>query len=204
MKGDMYMDKKSTELLKKMCSILEIVRWSCLISEVLLIGLFLIFVSDKGIYNTIFGSIRIDYLCLIFENDLALNKDKMSVWLPLLFLGIAFLVFIIYKSVKTVEEICSFTINHSPFDKRVSNYITRLAKYIFAGGIVFNIINVCRVIYFKQMINFDLLLNTEYVTRIDFDIRPKISFLLVAALIYLLAYIFRYGEELQKLSDETL
>lgn len=64
------MDKKSAELIKKMCSILEIVRWSCLISEVLLIGLFLIFVSDKGIYNTIFGSIRIDYLQLIFKNDL--------------------------------------------------------------------------------------------------------------------------------------
>lgn len=200
----MYMDKKSAELLKKMCAILEIVRWSCLISEVLLIGLFLIFVSDKGIYNTIFGSIRIDYLQLIFKNDLALNKDKMSGWLPLLFLGIAFLVFIIYKSVKTVEEICSFTINQSPFDKRVSNYITRLAQYIVAGGIVFNILDVCRIIYFKQIINFDVLLNTDYVTQIDFAFHPKISFLIVAALIYLLSFIFRYGQELQRLSDETL
>ena len=198
------MDKKSAELLKKMCSILEIVRWSCLISEVLLIGLFLIFVSDKGIYNTIFGSIRIDYLQLIFKNDLALNKDKMSGWLPLLFLGIAFLVFIIYKSVKTVEEICSITINHRPFDKRVSNYITRLAQYIVAGGIVFNILDVCRIIYFKQIINFDVLLNTDYVTQIDFAFHPKISFLIVAALIYLLSFIFRYGQELQQLSDETL
>lgn len=200
----MYMDKKSAELLKKMCSILEIVRWSCLISEVLLIGLFLIFVSDKGIYNTIFGSIRIDYLQLIFKNDLALNKDKMSGWLPLLFLGIAFLVFIIYKSVKTVEEICSLTIDHRPFDKRVSNYITRLAQYIVAGGIVFNILDVCRIIYFKQIINFDVLLNTDYVTQIDFAFHPKISFLIVAALIYLLSFIFRYGQELQQLSDETL
>ena len=200
----MYMDKKSAELLKKMCSILEIVRWSCLISEVLLIGLFLIFVSDKGIYNTIFGSIRIDYLQLIFKNDLALNKDKMSGWLPLLFLGIAFLVFIIYKSVKTVEEICSLTINYSPFDKRVSNYITRLAQYIVAGGIVFNILDVCRIIYFKQIINFDVLLNTDYVTQIDFAFHPKISFLIVAVLIYLLSFIFRYGQELQQLSDETL
>lgn len=201
----MYMDKKSAELLKKMCSILEIVRWSCLISEVLLIGLFLIFVSDKGIYNTIFGSIRIDYLQLIFKNDLALNKDKMSGWLPLLFLSIAVWVFIIYKSVKTVEEICSFTIiNHSPFDRTVSDYITRLAKYIFAGGIVYNIINVCRIIYSKQIINFDVLLNTDYVTQIDFAFHPKISFLIVAALIYLLSFIFRYGQELQQLSDETL
>lgn len=183
---------------------MEIVRWSCLISEVLLIGLFLIFVSDKGIYNTIFGSIRIDYLQLIFKNDLALNKDKMSGWLPLLFLGIAFFVFIIYKSVKTVEEICSLTIDHSPFDKRVSNYITRLAQYIVAGGIVFNILDVCRIIYFKQIINFDVLLNTDYVTQIDFAFHPKISFLIVAALIYLLSFIFRYGQELQQLSDETL
>ena len=122
-----------------------------------------------------------------------------------MFLSIAVWVFIIYKSVKTVEEICSFTIiNHSPFDRTVSDYITRLAKYIFAGGIVYNIINVCRIIYFKQIINFDVLLNTDYVTQIDFAFHPKISFLIVAALIYLLSFIFRYGQELQQLSDETL
>ena len=198
------MNDKSKDLLKKMCFILKIVRWVCLISVVLLIGLSLFYAFNKDVYNTLFGSIRIDYLQLIFNDDLALNKDKMSMWLPLILLITAIFIFIIYKSIQTIESICTIAMDHTPFDVRVSNHIKKLAKYILAGGIVFNILEVCRVMYFKQIINFDLLFNTKYVTQINFDIRLHLSFLIFSALIYLLSYIFRYGQELQQLSDETL
>ena len=204
MLGGNIMNDKSKDLLKKMCFILKIVRWVCLISVVLLIGLSLFYAFNKDVYNTLFGSIRIDYLQLIFNDDLALNKDKMSMWLPLIFLITAIFVFIIYKAVQTIESICTIAMDHTPFDVRVSNHIKKLAKYILAGGIVFNILEVCRVMYFKQIINFDLLFNTKYVTQINFGIRIEFSFLIFAALIYLLSYIFRYGQELQQLSDETL
>lgn len=198
------MNDKSKDLLRKMCFILEIVRGACLISVALLIGLSLFYAFNKDVYNTLFGSIRIDYLQLTFNDDSALSKDKMSIWLPLIFLITAIFVFIIYKAVQTIESICTITMNHTPFDVRVANHIKKLAKYILAGGIVFNILEVCRVLYFKQILNFDLLFNTKYVTQINFDIRLHLSFLVFAALIYLLSYIFRYGQELQQLSDETL
>ena len=204
MLGGNIMNDKSKDLLKKMCFILKIVRWVCLISVVLLIGLSLFYAFNKDVYNTLFGSIRIDYLQLIFNDDLALNKDKMSMWFPLIFLITAIFVFIIYKAVQTIESFCTIAMDHTPFDVRVSNHIKKLAKYILAGGIVFNILEVCRVMYFKQIINFDLLFNTKYVTQINFGIRLHLSFLVFAALIYLLSYIFRYGQELQQLSDETL
>lgn len=204
MLGGNIMNDKSKDLLKKMCFILKIVRWVCLISVVLLIGLSLFYAFNKDVYNTLFGSIRIDYLQLIFNDDLALNKDKMSMWLPLIFLITAIFVFIIYKAVQTIESICTIAMDHTPFDVRVANHIKNLAKYILAGGIVFNILEVCQVMYFKQIINFDLLFNTKYVTQINFGIRLHLSFLVFAALIYLLSYIFRYGQELQQLSDETL
>lgn len=198
------MNDKSKDLLRKMCFILEIVRGACLISVALLIGLSLFYAFNKDVYNTLFGSIRIDYLQLTFNDDSALSKDKMSIWLPLIFLITAIFVFIIYKAVQTIESICTIAMDHTPFDVRVSNHIKKLAKYILAGGIVFNILEVCRVMYFKQIINFDLLFNTKYVTQINFGIRLHLSFLVFAALIYLLSYIFRYGQELQQLSDETL
>ena len=72
------------------------------------------FTFNKDIYNTLFGSLRIDYLQLIFNDDLALHKDKMSIWLPLIFLITAIFVFIIYKAVQTLESICTFTMNHTP------------------------------------------------------------------------------------------
>ncbi len=198
------MNDKSKDLLRKMCFILEIVRGTCLISVALLIGLSLFYAFNKDVYNMLFGSIRIDYLQLTFNDDSALSKDKMSIWLPLIFLITAIFVFIIYKAVQTIESICTITMDHTPFDVRVANHIKNLAKYILVGGIVFNILEVCRVLYFKQILNFDLLFNTKYVTQIKFDIRLHLSFLVFAALIYLLSYIFRYGQELQQLSDETL
>lgn len=198
------MNDKSKDLLRKMCFILEIVRGTRLISVALLIGLSLFYAFNKDVYNMLFGSIRIDYLQLIFNDDSALSKDKMSIWLPLIFLITAIFVFIIYKAVQTIESICTITMNHTPFDVRVSNHMKNLAKYILVGGIVFNILEVCRIMQFKQTINFDLLFNTKYVTQINFDIRLHLSFLVFAALIYLLSYIFRYGQELQQLSDETL
>ena len=186
MLGGNIMNDKSKDLLKKMCFVLEIVRGTCLISVALLIGLSLFYAFNKDVYNTLFGSIRIDFLQLMFKDDTAI------------------LIFIIYKSVKAIESICMITMDHTPFDLSVSNHIKNLAKYILAGGIVFNILEVCRVMYFKQIINFDLLFNPKYVTQIKFDIRIEFSFLIFAALIYLLSYIFRYGQELQQLSDETL
>lgn len=198
------MNDKSKDLLRKMCFILEIVRGTCLISVALLIGLSLFYAFNKDVYNMLFGSIRIDYLQLTFNDDSALSKDKMSIWLPLIFLITAIFVFIIYKAVQTIESICTITMNHTPLDVRVSNHMKNLAKYILVGGIVFNILEVCRIMQFKQTINFDLLFNTKYVTQINFDIRLHLSFLVFAALIYLLSYIFRYGQELQQLSDETL
>ena len=204
MLGGNIMNDKSKDLLRKMCFILEIVRGACLISVALLIGLSLFYAFNKDVYNTLFGSIRIDYLQLTFNDDSALSKDKMSIWLPLIFLITAIFVFIIYKAVQTIKSICTIAMDHTPFDVRVANHIKNLAKYILAGGIVFNILEVCRVMYFKQIINFDLLFNTKYVTQINFGIRLHLSFLVFAALIYLLSYIFRYGQELQQLSDETL
>lgn len=198
------MNDKSKDLLRKMCFILEIVRGTCLISVALLIGLSLFYAFNKDVYNMLFGSIRIDYLQLTFNDDSALSKDKMSIWLPLIFLITAIFIFIIYKAVQTIESICTITMNHTPFDVRVSNHMKNLAKYILVGGIVFNILEVCRIMQFKQTINFDLLFNTKYVTQINFDIRLHLSFLVFAALIYLLSYIFRYGQELQQLSNETL
>lgn len=120
------MNDKSKDLLRKMCFILEIVRGACLISVALLIGLSLFYAFNKDVYNTLFGSIRIDYLQLTFNDDSALSKDKMSIWLPLIFLITAIFVFIIYKAVQTIESICTITMNHTPFDVRVSNHIKTL------------------------------------------------------------------------------
>ena len=49
-----------------------------------------------------------------------------------------------------------------------------------------------------------LLLLSEKITPVNFRYKIELGFLLVCAILLLLSYVFRYGEELQRLSDETL
>lgn len=127
------MNDKSKDLLKKMCSVLKVVRQVCLISFALSIGLSLFYAFNKDVYNTLFGSIRIDFLQLIFKDDTALHKDSMSMWLPLILLIIAILIFIIYKSIQTIESICTIAMDHTPFDVRVANHIKTLLSIFLQG-----------------------------------------------------------------------
>ena len=74
MLGGNIMSDKSKDLLKKMCFVLEIVRGVCLISVVLSIGLSLFYAFNKDIYNTLFGSIRIDFLQLRYHVHVVANS----------------------------------------------------------------------------------------------------------------------------------
>ena len=78
MLGGNIMNDKSKDLLKKMCFVLEIVRGVCLISVALLIGLSLFYAFNKDVYNTLFGSIRIDFLQLMEINCVGLIPDSIS------------------------------------------------------------------------------------------------------------------------------
>ena len=49
------------------------------------------------------------------------------------------------------------------------------------------------------------LVNGSHVTAITFETESDgLTFLIVAGVLFLLSYVFRYAQELQKLSDETL
>ena len=48
------------------------------------------------------------------------------------------------------------------------------------------------------------LLNSDAAERFSYNYSPDISFVVIAALLLFLSVIFRYGEGLQKESDETL
>ena len=48
------------------------------------------------------------------------------------------------------------------------------------------------------------LLLSDKITKVTFNYSFDFSFLLIAAVLYLLSLVFSYGQELQQLSDETL
>lgn len=196
------MDKKCEKLLRKVCIVLKIFKGLGLIWFIItiLLAVFMFFVDINSIP---LDSLRIDVIDITFKNDLLINKEMIAKILPVGLLLLGMLFFVAYKMIEILESICK-TALEKPFDISIANSLVKLSKYILVGGLLVNLIIIFRFIILTKPYNYNLLFNENYVSNIQFKNQFSPTFLLDAALVYLLSYVFRYGKELQDLSDETL
>lgn len=196
------MDKKCEKLLRKMCLVLNILKGIALFSFIttILLAVFMFFVDISSIP---LDSLQIDVIDITLKSDLFINKEMIAKILPVGLLLLGMLFFVGYKMIKIVESICK-TALEKPFDISIANSLVRLSKYILVGGLITNLIIIFRFIILTKPYNYNLLFNENYVSDIQFKYQLDLTFLIDAALVYLLSYVFRYGKELQDLSDETL
>ena len=91
-----------------------------------------------------------------------------------------------------------------PFDSIVSTNLKKLARLSINLGILFNIIILSEQILTVFVFDLPGLLVGEKITHVSGMFHVDLSFLICWAALLLLSYVFRYGEQLQQLSDETL
>lgn len=103
------------------------------------------------------------------------------------------IVFLCY-GIKSVRNILKPMKKGSPFDTAVSVNLKKLGFVSIAGGIIANAIE---LIGYHNMAK-------DYAEVSLMVYKFDVTFLVIAMVLFLLSYIFRYGEELQKQSDETL
>lgn len=92
----------------------------------------------------------------------------------------------------------------SPFEAGTADKIRKLAFITLIGGFV---IEVCKIIEaWLELRAFDLavLFNDAAVTGFTVNYTSNMNFAVITVLLLLLSHIFRYGETLQRESDETL
>lgn len=106
--------------------------------------------------------------------------------------------------VKCVRQILAPMIENQPFSCSVSVNLKKLAKYTLFLGITVLAIQWISGGLMILLADLPNLLVSEKITHVDIRFDANLSFLIVSAVFLLLSYVFRYGEELQQLSDETL
>ena len=92
-----------------------------------------------------------------------------------------------------------------PFDTSVSQNIRRLGTSVLAGGVLCYAMEIVSGFFFQNQ--YDLLkelFREGVVDHITITHSFSLSFIFAALVLYLLSYVFHYGEELQRQSDETL
>ncbi len=105
---------------------------------------------------------------------------------------------------KSIRAILAPMKNGEPFHNTVSVHLSKIARYVCSLGIGLNLLEIISNILLIKAYDLNLLLLGEKIPHVEFHFTFDLSFLVVSGILLLLSYVFRYGEELQQLSDETL
>lgn len=108
------------------------------------------------------------------------------------------------RGVGYIREILKPMIEEKPFDSIVSTNLKKLAKLSIVIGILVNIIILSEQIVAVFLYDLPGLLISEKITHVSGMFKVDLTFIVYWAILMLLSYVFRYGESLQQLSDETL
>jgi len=92
----------------------------------------------------------------------------------------------------------------APFHSTVSANLKKLALLSVILGVLTGAIEQLYCMLQVRSCNLAELLLSENILHVTFHYTFDLDFLIIGAVLLLLSYVFRYGEELQQLSDETL
>ena len=176
---------------------------ACIVG-VALIAIAYILKLEPSMIGTGYDKFEIGFLELTVAEAYAPDR-----WLVLLQMAITLLVTcrLMYdgrRGVSYIREILQPMTEEKPFASIVSSNLKKLAKLSIHLGILVNVLILFQQIMSIFVYDFPGLLLSEKITHIGGMFTVDLSFLIYWAGLLLLSYVFRYGEELQQLSDETL
>ena len=91
-----------------------------------------------------------------------------------------------------------------PFHREVSLHLKKISVYTLILGVTINLMELVAHLFLIFAYDLPDLILGENITHLTMQFDADLSFLLISAVLLLLSYVFRYGESLQQLSDETL
>lgn len=129
-----------------------------------------------------------------------LEKGKMFALLisSLIILGIT------YYGITLIREILKPIKDGRPFDNGVAEKLKKLGWVILGGGLLSEACDIIAETMLLRTYNIANLFNPEMISGYEYKLGVDVWYIIAACLLFLLSYVFSYGEELQRESDETL
>lgn len=112
--------------------------------------------------------------------------------------------FVAILCVKSIRAILAPMKEGKPFDRAVSQNLRKLGWLGLIIGLMGQALEAISLLTAASTMKLEALLISEKITHVDVNFAFDLSVLIIPAVFFLLAYVFRYGEALQILSDETL
>jgi len=105
---------------------------------------------------------------------------------------------------RIIRQILEPMKNGQPFDGSIAAQMKKLCWLTVGGGVCSQLVGAAAGILLYKAYDFSTLFLNENITGVTMNMEFDFGFVVLALIWYMLSCIFRYGEELQKQSDETL
>ena len=199
--------KRTASILDKILHILYIATMIGMVGCLVGLGIIavgVIFDLPPHMIGTGFNTISLGFLT--FSLSAAIMPDFHTIlgWASAEIVLTLFCIFIARKMIASFRDILAPMKTGSPFHNIVSIRLNSLAKYTCIFGVAMNIHDITSNILTETVYNLSKVIVNDQITHVTITNVFDLSFLIVAAILLLLSFVFRYGEELQQLSDETI
>lgn len=106
--------------------------------------------------------------------------------------------------VKLLQNIIAPMKGGTLFVDAVHRGLISLAKFVLCGGIIATVANIAGSFLIFNSYDIGSLFDADKVVAYSLSIKDDCGFIVIAAALFLLSYVFKYGAELQNQVDETL
>lgn len=180
--------------------ILKRIIMICAVVCVIVLGIFTVinFIAPDSVTGKYFDFVYIGPRTFAFSEKVAQDNKVVLCYTWIMVTASIAIISVACYAINLIRKILAPMTQGDPFHPAVGKEIRKLAFASLTIGIIQNIMNVVETLnVFTPFQNSPIESDT-----VNFLFDP--SFLVVFFVLLLMSYIFQYGEELQKLSDETL
>ena len=132
------------------------------------------------------------------------DPEGVLYWAGIMCVLGAVMCFVLNLCVKTIRVILAPMKEGKPFASEVSKNLRKLGWLSLIATVAAQGVSAVGLLTMAAMHRIDQLLISDKITKVEVVPGFELSVLIIPAVFFLLAYIFKYGEQLQNLSDETL
>lgn len=186
--------------------LLKLAFWLLIVCSAIVFIAFGVFTFVPGLADSDVGSwsLSIGNVDLQLADGVAQMK-AMQVENFTTMLYLAVIVIFSGYGIKVLRKIMAPMIAGKPFDGSVSGEVKKLSYILIVGSIAYGVVgSVANALTYVAFDLNNLLLSDKIVgVTVDFEL-VDVKTLLLGIIIYMLSYVFAYGEQLQKQDDETL
>ncbi|MBO4886699.1 MAG: DUF2975 domain-containing protein [Firmicutes bacterium] len=194
---------KSATVIDRILKIFQGFAIAGMVVAAIFIPLSLIF-GDKIIAKA--DKLTLDALDLELSGDLSayLNMANVKSSIVVMLIGMILMAAAVWFCLRVLREILAPMKEGQPFASGIADKIRKLGWTVLVAGAISEIGGMLNAVFELRMYQLEKIVNPALVSEISYDYSFNIGFVFVALIIFFLSYVFRYGEALQKESDETL